>query len=149
VVPAGTSTNTVTVTLPALPAGVTSYNVYGRTAGAERLLITNVAPGTYTDTGAAVPTTPVPAASKAFTSANLANFLGVLEYDCFTDASGNVSKGDSANPEGVTTMGAAIWVGGDFNVADLVGMTADVLGLRGALLHGTLATSGVVSFGSP
>lgn len=148
VVPAGTSTNTVTVTLPALPAGVTSYNVYGRTAGDERLLAARVAPGTYTDTGAAVPTAPVPAASKAFATPGLANFLGVLEYDAFTDASGNVFKGDSANPQGISTIGAAVWVGGAFNVADLVGLTADVLAtMPGAhFVHGDF-TSGVIAFG--
>jgi hypothetical protein len=48
-VPAGTSTNVVTVDWPDI-SGATSYDVYGRTAGSE-LLLANVAVSTYADTG--------------------------------------------------------------------------------------------------
>lgn len=146
VVPAGTATNTVTLTLPALPAGITSFNVYGRTPGAERQIAAGLGAGAFVDTGAVAMTgAGLPAASGAFANPNLANLLGILEYDCFTDASGNVFKGDAANPDNISTIGAAVWVGGYFNVADLVGMTADVLALRknARIVHGTL-TTGVV-----
>jgi hypothetical protein len=150
VVPAGTATNSVTITLPALPAGVTSYNVYGRRANDLHLMAVDVAPGTFTDLPATFPATgPDPTfSSSAFSTPGLANFLGILEYDAFTDASGNVTKGDSANPEGISVLGAAVWVGGAFNVADLTGLTADVLALMpGAhFVHGDF-TSGVIAFG--
>ena len=56
-----TATNENTLTWAALPAGATSANIYGRTAGGE-LLIANVAAGTltYTDTGSVTPSGALP-----------------------------------------------------------------------------------------
>lgn len=69
VVPAGTSTNTVTLNW-SKTLGATSYNVYGRTAGSELLMATvsnsflelDAATG-YTDTGAATPSGALPSSN--------------------------------------------------------------------------------------
>lgn len=54
VVPAGTSTNTVTVNWGAV-TGATGYKVYGRTSGIEQLITSVGAVTTYTDTGSIAP----------------------------------------------------------------------------------------------
>jgi len=60
VVPAGTNTNTVTVTWAA-DAQATEWRVYGRVGGSETLLATVAAGGTqYIDTGAATPGSATP-----------------------------------------------------------------------------------------
>ena len=59
VVPAGTATNTVTVTWP-LVLGATGYRVYGRSVGAELFLAAVGAVGTFTDLGSIVPTGAMP-----------------------------------------------------------------------------------------
>lgn len=54
IVPAGTSTNKVTVNWGAI-TGAVGYKVYGRTAGAEELIATVGAVTTYDDLGAVIP----------------------------------------------------------------------------------------------
>lgn len=63
-----TATNENTLTWSALPAGATSANVYGRTAGGE-LLIANVLAGTltYTDTGSVTPAGALPTGTLTLT----------------------------------------------------------------------------------
>jgi hypothetical protein len=63
VVPAGTSTNTVTVNWGAV-AGAANYKVYGRTTGAELAMVT-AGPGTLTwlDTGSNTPSGALPTAN--------------------------------------------------------------------------------------
>lgn len=68
VVPAGTSTNTVTVnwSAPTVPAGVsaiTGYQVYGRSAGTELLIATVGLVTTYVDTGSVTPAGALPASN--------------------------------------------------------------------------------------
>ena len=62
VVPAGTSTNTVTVNWTAV-TGATGYKVYGRTSGGELLIANLGVVTTFTDTGAIVPAGAQPSAS--------------------------------------------------------------------------------------
>jgi len=59
VVPAGTSTNTVTLTWAAV-SGAETYKVYGRTTGAELLIASAVSVLTYTDTGSITPAGALP-----------------------------------------------------------------------------------------
>ena len=63
-----TATNENTLTWAALPAGATSGNIYGRTAGGE-LLIANVLAGTltYTDTGSVTPAGALPTGTLTLT----------------------------------------------------------------------------------
>ncbi len=63
-----TATNENTLTWAALPAGATSANIYGRTAGGE-LLIANVLAGTltYTDTGSVTPAGALPTGTLTLT----------------------------------------------------------------------------------
>jgi hypothetical protein len=63
-VPAGTSTNTVTVNWGSV-TGATGYRVYGRTTGAELLLATVGAVTTYLDTGAGVPAGALPTVNSS------------------------------------------------------------------------------------
>jgi hypothetical protein len=62
VVPAGTSTNTVTVNWGAV-TGATGYGVYGRTTGAEQLIADVGAVTTYVDTGSITPSGALPTAN--------------------------------------------------------------------------------------
>ena len=64
-----TATNENTLTWAALPAGATSANIYGRTAGGE-LLIANVLAGTltYTDTGSVTPAGALPTGTLTLTA---------------------------------------------------------------------------------
>ncbi|WP_267716796.1 hypothetical protein [Streptomyces sp. CoH17] len=69
-VPAGTSTNTVTVTWPSVSGATGGYKIYGRTLGNE-LFIASVASGTltYTDTGAISPSGNLPLINTTGTAA--------------------------------------------------------------------------------
>lgn len=61
-VPAGTSTNEITLTLPALPAGATGFNVYRRAPGESAYYFLETAAGpTYVDQGTAATTRNLPA----------------------------------------------------------------------------------------
>lgn len=64
VVPAGTSTNTVTIDFTAVAnARATAHKVYGRTGGSELLIATvNMPTVTYVDTGAVTPSGALPTA---------------------------------------------------------------------------------------
>ena len=62
VVPAGTSTNTVTITWTAV-TGATGYKVYGRTSGTELLIANLGVVLTFTDTGAIIPAGAQPVAA--------------------------------------------------------------------------------------
>ena len=59
VVPAGTSTNTVTPIWLLVP-GAQSYNVYGRTTGAELLIASGITTTYYVDTGSITPAGALP-----------------------------------------------------------------------------------------
>jgi hypothetical protein len=65
VVPTGTSTNTVTVTLPTFPANVTSANIYMSTATGTEKLQGSTATTTYTRTAALLTATAPPASNTA------------------------------------------------------------------------------------
>jgi microcystin-dependent protein len=75
VVPTGTSTNTVTVTIPSLPNGVTKANIYMSTATGTETLQGNTTSTSYTRTaalvaGAALPTSYVFSLGKINASTN-------------------------------------------------------------------------------
>lgn len=59
VVPGGTSTNTVTITFPAL-RGHTGWDVYGRSTGAELLMAANWQMGSFIDDGSITPSGAMP-----------------------------------------------------------------------------------------
>jgi hypothetical protein len=68
-VPAGTNTNTVTLDWPPVP-GARSYDVFGRTSGAE-LLIVNTTTPEYVDTGAVTPAGPLPASDTTLAATGM------------------------------------------------------------------------------
>lgn len=62
VVPAGTSTNTVTVNWGSV-SGATGYRIYGRSTGAEQFIAAVGGVTTYTDTGSVTPSGALPTAN--------------------------------------------------------------------------------------
>lgn len=67
VVPAGTSTNTVTVNWNSV-TGATGYKVYGRTSGGELFIASVGAVATYTDTGSITPSGALPSSNTTGTT---------------------------------------------------------------------------------
>jgi hypothetical protein len=73
----------------------------------------------------------------------------ILEFDCYTDASSNVTLGQAStgNEWAATEASAPTWYSGVFSVGDLVGFTDSMLAdLGGKYISGSLANSGVISF---
>lgn len=76
------------------------------------------------------------------------NPVGILQYACATDASGNITFGSVAGQSewGLTSKGAPIYVSGYFKTDDLTGLDAGaVTKLGGHLVQGTV-TSGELVF---
>jgi hypothetical protein len=118
----------------------------------------NVITGTFTGLTGGAPTWTVahtttgqpPGVYKAYAAGNGDGSQipkGILEYDCATDASGNITLGGSAigGQFGQTQKAVPMYVQGDFYTTELVGLDANALtaGL-GHLLEGTVA-NGVVA----
>lgn len=86
IVPAGTNTNVVTLTWPAVP-GASGYNVYGRAAGVElKLTPAPLGAAAFTDTGAAVPSGALPAANSSGYTANRVLAGPAIDSDTVTSA---------------------------------------------------------------
>jgi hypothetical protein len=100
VVPAGTSTNTVTVNWVAV-TGATGYKVYGRTTGAELLIATTGAVTAYIDTGAITPAGALPAANTTglgpgtSTDVTIADGAGVT-IGIYTTSGSGIAANDHA-----------------------------------------------------
>ncbi len=93
VVPAGTSTNTVTVNWAAI-TGATGYKVYGRSTGAELLMatITSGLTTTWLDTGAVTPSGALPTATSANSSmAGDLTLAGALTVNTSISSAGNIA----------------------------------------------------------
>ena len=73
----------------------------------------------------------------------------ILEYQCTTDASGNVTFGSGTNGGewGQTEKGAPCWRNGLFNCADLVGLDANAVTKLGRLIQGTVSAGIVEIYG--
>jgi hypothetical protein len=81
--------------------------------------------------------------------ANYGRWSGVLQYDCAVDSAGNITLGGQTGGDnmGITDLGAPIFIGGYFDVGDLVGFSANALTDRSGarLVQGPSAlTSGTV-----
>ncbi len=65
---------------------------------------------------------------------------GILQYDCVTDASGNVTFGTSGTSEfGQVFPDAPMYVSGNFYTTELTGLDAGALAALGRLTQGVLA----------
>lgn len=74
----------------------------------------------------------------------------VLQYQCVTDASGNITFG--AGPAGTsewgeTYKGAPAYRSGEFSCADLVGLDAGAVTKLGRLVQGTVSAGRVLIYG--
>jgi hypothetical protein len=76
----------------------------------------------------------------------------VLQYDCITDASGNVTLGSSitagAGEWNQTQKGAPAYASGLFSTADLVGLDAGAVTKMGRLIQGTVSSGRLLIYGS-
>ena len=75
--------------------------------------------------------------------------VAILEYDVATDASGNAYFGQQTSSEwGQTSLAVPAYLSGDFNAADLTGLTAEFLRqIRGHQISGTFVNSGSITSG--
>ena len=133
----------ITVSSITFPTGATGCNIYVSNGG-ELFLITSqtvAAAFDITDASIAAGSPGVFPPTDDSTSTE----LGILEYDIATDAAGNVYFGQQAGSEwGQAYLSAPIYVNGDFDTTDLIGLDANALRLlKGRLISGTL-TKGVV-----
>lgn len=113
VVPAGTSTNTVTVNWGAV-TGATGYKVYGRTTGAELLIASVGAVTTYVDTGSITPAGALPTVSTS----------GIGFIISMTNGSyGNVIGSDYGSPDRFIANGAGNGSGQLFTQGNLTAGT--------------------------
>jgi hypothetical protein len=75
----------------------------------------------------------------------------VLQYDCITDASGNVTIGSSvtagASEWGQTQKGAPAYASGLFATGDLVGLDAGAVTKLGRLIQGTVTSGRLLIYG--
>lgn len=119
-----------------LPTGATKVNWYMALPG------TDVLQFVVQNTGGAFNLTAPPAAgAKIAPTANTATArtdggqvpIGILEYDCVTDASGNITMGGDFSR---TYRSAPVYVGGgaQWNTADITGLDAGGLALLGGFL---------------
>jgi hypothetical protein len=74
----------------------------------------------------------------------------ILQYQCVTDASGNVTFG--AGPAGTsewgrTEKGAPAYRSGEFSCADLTGLDANAVTKLGRLVQGTVSAGRVLVYG--
>jgi hypothetical protein len=107
-----------------------------------------ITPATGTGGVAGTPGTYAPYASG--NSDGSQNPVGVLQYACTTDASGNISPGTSTsgNEWGVTRKYASVYMAGEFLTDDLVGLDANAVGKLGRLVQGTVAHGRLMIYGS-
>lgn len=151
-----TSAGNLTIRIAAmtgLPAGLTNLDVYiAPIGGAPTFLGTIAVSGTSTSqtdfaafASAASFKTP-PTTNTAFvSSANVAAAL--LEYDCRTDAQGNIALSTDSNTmeRQETYENASAFYSGDFRTSDLVGLNAKAIAdLQGKLINGNIST-GILS----
>lgn len=78
------------------------------------------------------------------------NPVGVLQYACATDASGNITFGSIAGTSewGLTSKGAPIYVSGIFRTEDLVGLDAGAVTKLGRIIQGTTTTGEIIITGA-
>jgi hypothetical protein len=75
----------------------------------------------------------------------------IMQYDCITDASGNVTFGSGvtagAGEWGQTQKGAPAYASGEFSTADLVGLDAGAVTKLGRLIQGTVTSGRILVYG--
>lgn len=79
------------------------------------------------------------------------NPVGVLQYACVTDASGNITFGGGpagTSEWGQTSKGAPVYMSGEFSTADLVGLDAGAVTKLGRLVQGTTTSGRLIIYGS-
>ena len=145
-----TGTDKVVVSSTAFPAGATAMNIYVGMGGNLFLLKTLTAAAAQDITDATI----AAGSPQVFPPVRntTCQAVALLEYDFATDAAGNGTFGLQSGSEwGQVYLSAPCYLNGEFNAADLVGLTADALDqLRGKQLSGTPAfgttaiTSGIV-----
>lgn len=147
---AGTKKGNVSAVTP-LPAGVLSVNWYISAVGDNDLKLFKNNNGSafvfdLTDlpTGAQ-PGRPLNNTATAATDGSQ-RATAICMYDIVVDASNNVTFGLQANSEwgADKSLTAAIYIGGCFNVPDLVGLDATAIAQLGRLIHGTISSNGVL-----
>jgi Bacteriophage lambda head decoration protein D len=97
--------------------------------------------------------TATPGTYGAYASTNTdgsQNPIGVLQYACATDASGNITFGSVAGSSewGLVSKAAPIYMNGYFRCEDLVGLDANAVTKMGRLIQGT-TTSGEIAIYGP
>ena len=142
-----TASDKVVVSSTAFPTGATGMNIYIGVGGPMFLL------KSLTTAGAQDVTDTTIAAGSAGTSPPTENTtcpaVALLEYDFATDAAGNGTFGLQAGSEwGQVYLSAPCYLNGEFNAAELTGLTAEALKqLRGRLISGTYTASGAITAG--
>lgn len=108
---------------------------------------TTFAAGTIVGEVTATPGTYAPYATG--NSDGSQNPVGVLQYPCVTDASGNITIGNAAGGGewGQTQKGAPVWMSGEFSCADLVGLDAGAVTKLGRLIQGTVTSGRIIIYG--
>lgn len=97
--------------------------------------------------------TATPGTYGAYASGNVdgtQNPVGILQYACVTDASGNITFGGGpagTSEWGETYKGAPMYRSGEFNCADLVGLDANAVTKLGRLVQGTVTAGRVLVYG--
>lgn len=78
------------------------------------------------------------------------NPVGILQYACATDASGNITFGSVAGTSewGQSSKGAPIYVSGIFRTEDLVGLDAGAVTKLGRLVQGTVTSGELIVYGA-
>lgn len=95
-----------------------------------------------------------PGTYGAYASGNVdgtQNPVGILQYACVVDASGNITFG--AGPAGTsewgeTYKGAPMYRSGEFSCADLTGLDANAVTKLGRLVQGTTSAGRVLVYGA-
>lgn len=77
------------------------------------------------------------------------NPVGVLQYACVTDSSGNITFGNTAGSSewGNTSKAAPIYMSGYFRTEDLVGLDANAVTKLGRLIQGTTSSGEIAIYG--
>jgi hypothetical protein len=78
------------------------------------------------------------------------NPVGILQYACATDASGNITFGSVAGTSewGNTSKAAPIYISGIFRTEDLTGLDSGAVTKLGRLVQGTTTSGEFIMYGS-
>lgn len=85
--------------------------------------------------------------SSASTDGSQTAPFGLLMYDAITDASGNITLGDTAGggADGETFVSVPMYFNGDFRASEIPSLTEAIMALTGwRMIHGTVAANGVL-----